>query len=368
VSAAQRFERLELLERFEQLSMITPSSSTDPIFILGISQRSGTNFLFDLLRLHPDCGAPSIKWEDFLVDKSDLLVRYVSAVFPGWRRRGTDPKVEDLLYEQLGNGLIAVLTSRITAKRLVTKTPSVRNLNYFFKLFPRAYLLILVRDGRAVVESAVRTFGDSYETAMRKWARGADTILRFRQGADGLHANYLVVRYEDLWNKPEEELRRIFPVVGLDPGKYDFNAAINLPVRGSSTFHGKEEQRYHWMPVEKTADFDPLGRANNWSRSTHERFDWIAGEKLSSLGYVEKSHKEKALFWVAWNRILDLWWQFGELFQFTIKLAKDALKWMFGAERMSRYRRQVLGSIKTILKLRFLGFRVANRRGADHPE
>ena len=329
--------------------MATASSSTDPIFILGISQRSGTNFLFDLLRLHPDCGAPSIKWEDFLVDKSDLLVRYVGAVFPGWRRRGTDPKVEDLLYEQLGNGLISVLTSRINAKRLVTKTPSVRNLRYFFKIFPRAYLLILVRDGRAVVESTVRTFGDSYETAMRKWAGGADTILRFRQSTDGLRANYLVVRYEDLWNKPEEELRRIFAVVGLDAGKYDFNAAINLPVRGSSTFHGKEEQHYHWKPVEKTTDFDPLARANHWSRSTHERFDWIVGEKLASLGYLEKNDKEKALFWTAWNRILDLWWQLRELSQSTIKLAKDALKWIFGAERISRYRRHVVESARAFL-------------------
>jgi Sulfotransferase family len=348
--------------------MATSSSSTDPIFILGISQRSGTNFLFDLLRLHPDCGAPSIKWEDFLLHKSDWLVKYLDSVYKGWRRWGADKDLEDSLYEQLGNGLISVLASRIKERRLVTKTPSVRNLSHFFKLFPRAYLLILVRDGRAVVESTVRTFGDSYESAMRRWAEGADTILRFREGADGLDDRYLIVRYEDLWNEPDQELRKIFAVVGLDADKYDFNAAINLPVRGSSTFHGKEEQRYHWKPVEKTVDFDPLGRANHWSRFTHERFDWIAGEKLASFGYVKRRHKERALFWTAWNRILDLWWQLRGLSQSTIKLAKDGLKWIFGADRMSRYRRQVLDSIKAILKLRFLGFRVAHRGGAEDAE
>ena len=63
------------------MSHILHRHRPSPIFILGISQRSGTNFLFDLLCLHPDCGAPSIKWEDFLVDKSDLLVRYVSSVY-----------------------------------------------------------------------------------------------------------------------------------------------------------------------------------------------------------------------------------------------------------------------------------------------
>ena len=176
---------------------------------------------------------------------------------------------------------------------------------------------------------------------MGRWRRYYPSLPPERRR---LHPNYLMVRYEDLWNKPEEELRRIFAVVGLDADKYDFNAAINLPVRGSSTFHGKEEKRYHWKPVEKTADFDPFSRANHWSRSTHERFDWIAGEKLTSFGYVEREIQRKRLFWVAWNRTLDLWWQLRELSRSTIKLAKDALKWMFGADRMSRYRRQVVES------------------------
>jgi hypothetical protein len=327
--------------------MTDPSSFTAPIFILGISQRSGTNFLFDLLRLHPDCGAPSTNWEDFLVDKSDLLIRYVSSVYSGWRRRGTGQEVEALLYEQLGNGLISVLASRIKEKRVVTKTPSVRNLGHFFKLFPRAYLLILARDGHSVVESRVRTFGESYETAMRKWAEGADTILRFRQSADGSNGRYLIVRYEDLWNEPEKELRRIFTFLGLDSDKYDFNAAVNIPVRGSSVFHREEKKKIHWTPVEKTPDFDPLSRANQWSRSTHERFDWIAGQKLVALGYGEKKFgKDQELLWVVWNKALDVRWQLKELYRSMVKLIKDALKWAFGADRMSRYRRQVLGFIE----------------------
>jgi hypothetical protein len=329
--------------------MAPGSSSTDPIFILGISQRSGTNFLFDLLRLHPDCGVPSIKWEDFLLHKSDWLVKYVDAVYKGWRRWGADKNLEDSLYEQLGNGLISVLASRVKEKRLVTKTPSVRNLNHFFKLFPRAYLLILVRDGHAVVESTVSTFGDSYETAMRRWAGGADTILRFRQSADALHDRYLIVRYEDLWNKPEQELRRILGVVGLDADKYDFNAAINLPVRGSSTFHGQEEQRYHWKPVEKTAEFDPLSRANHWSRSTHERFDWLAGQKLVALGYEAKTFgKDQEVLWAVWNKALDIRWHAKELYRSIVKLIKEGLKWAFGAARMSRYRRHVITFVKSI--------------------
>ena len=98
--------------------------------------------------------------------------------------------------------------------------------------------------------------------------------------------------------------------------KYDFDAAINLPVRGSSVFRGTRPKEYHWDPVEKTPDFNPVGRWNNWSRSTHERFNWIAGEKLVALGYEEKKFgKDKQLLWAVWNKALDVRWQLREFFR-----------------------------------------------------
>jgi hypothetical protein len=330
--------------------MLTAPSSTsnEPIFIAGISTRSGTNFLYDLLRLHPDCGGPATGWEDNSLAQAEYLVRYVEIVAGSWRRHGADAGVEDLLYEHLGNGIISVLSSQVKGKRLITKAPFVRNLNYFFKLFPRAYLLILVRDGRAVVESRVKTFGLSYEAAMRHWVGAADTILSFDQMARGLPLNYLTVKYEDLCNNLENELGRIFDFLGLNPKKYDFATAINLPVRGSSVFRGTRPKEYHWDPVEKTPDFKPVGRWNNWSRSTHERFNWIAGEKLVALGYEEKNFgKGKEWLWGAWNKALDVRWQLKEFYGSVVKLMKDALKWAFGADRISRYRRQVLDSIKS---------------------
>jgi Sulfotransferase family len=325
----------------------SPSTSTEPIFIAGISQRSGTNFLYDLIRLHPDCGTLAVNWEDVSIAQAEHLVRYVEIVARSWRRHGADAGVEAMLYEHLGNGIISVLSSHVKGNRLITKGPFVRNLNYFFKLFPRAYLLILVRDGRAVVESRVKSFGQRYEFGMRHWARGADAILRFDQMARGSQLNYVIVKYEDLCNNLENELRRIFGFVGLDTKKYDFAAANNLPVRGSSVFRGKREKEFHWDPLEKTPDFNPVGRWNNWSRSKHERFNWIAGEKLVALGYEEKKFgKDQELLWAAWNKALDLRWQLRELYRAIMKLIKDVLKWAFGADRMSRYQRQVLDSTK----------------------
>jgi hypothetical protein len=324
------------------VSTASSSASTDPIFILGISQRSGTNFLFDLLRLHPDCGAPSINWEDFLLHKADFLFKYVNSVYEGWRRRGAGQEIEDLLYEQLGNGLISVLASRVKEKRVVTKTPSVQNLNYFFKLFPRAYLLILVRDGRAVVESRVKTFSESYESAMRIWAEGADEILRFNQRVERSDFRCLIVKYEVLWNNLNEELRRVFAFLGLDADKYDFDAAANLPVRGSSVFHGEGEKAVHWKPVEKTPQFNPVGRSQ-WTRSVHERFKWLAGQQQVKLGYEENRNEGDQWSWVIWNEVMDIRWQIIETYRALVSLIKIVLKWIFGADAISKARRVLLG-------------------------
>lgn len=283
-------------------SMTIPAPCPNSIFILGISQRSGTNFLYNLVCLHPDC-VGSVPWEDFLVHYSDLLGKYVDSVsshwLPAWDVRG------DSLYQYLGSGLLSFLTAQAGGKRLVTKTPSVHNLSYFFKLFPQAYLLILVRDGRAVVESGVKSFGWDYETAMRAWAEAARVILDFDQANKNSSLRYLIVRYEDICNNCEGELRRVLAFLDLSVKTYDFEAAVHLPIRGSSELKAQGEKTTHWHPVEKTSAFTPLQRWSHWSRSLHERFNWIAGQYLVQFGYEEKRYPANRLLWTVWNRILD---------------------------------------------------------------
>ena len=144
--------------------------SADPIFIHGVLPRSGTNFLWDLLLLHPDCArAQEPVKEDLFLDRSDHLVRFVDAVRARWDPRwGTfAAELPDRLYRSIGDGLVSFLwTDR--QRRLVTKSPSVVHLELFFAFFPCARLLILVRDGRSVVQSAwIRSAGTSTVPAVR---------------------------------------------------------------------------------------------------------------------------------------------------------------------------------------------------------
>ena len=184
------------------------------------------------------------------------------------------------------------------------KTPDTTHVESFRYLFPEQRLLILVRDGRSVVESGVRSFGWDYDEATFRWRRSARRILKFVRENDGVA--YRLVRYEDLYLNLEDQLRDILTFVDLDTGVYDFEAAANLPVRGSSDVRGNSGDQVHWKPVAKDEHFNPLRRWQSWSRAQHERFNWIAGDAMIQLGYDLVEFDSNRSWWTARNRAKDL--------------------------------------------------------------
>jgi hypothetical protein len=308
---------------------------SDPIFILGISERSGTNFLFHLLCLHPECHPGGPIWENYLTLHLDLLVRFAETVYEQWNPKWNVAETigpSGVLLEDLGNGLIDYLNRqmRVTPssvgstndddanvargpapgpRRLVTKNPSVRNLSLFFRLFPRVPLLILVRDGRAVVESGVRSFQLSYEQAMHDWTDAGASILQFLECPIAQQSPLLLVKYEDLFHHPEEQLRIIFEFLRLSPERYDFSAAQRLPVVGSSELVQQGERTIHWRGVEKQTGFDPTRRWEHWSPAMRDRFLWIGGEVLKKLGYPAQPPATSRWWWTVRNVVQDLMWR-----------------------------------------------------------
>jgi protein-tyrosine sulfotransferase len=271
---------------------MSKSSATEPIFIHGITPRSGTNFLWDLLCAHPDCApARAPVREDLFMAHSDYLVAFSQAVQAAWDPAWGKPD-DDLparLHAALGDGLIDFLQTDRT-RRLVTKSPSVRHIDRFFAFFPRARMLILVRDGRDVVSSCVRTFGWDFDRATRLWASGAEEIHRFDLAANaGARLRYRIVRYEDLLNDLRGTFEPILAFLDLEPATFDFAAAERLPVRGSSTHLGQSE-RVHWNPVEKSAEFNPIERWRAWGRADHQRFAWLGGRQLGYFGYPPSAY------------------------------------------------------------------------------
>jgi hypothetical protein len=276
--------------------------------VLGILQRSGSNHLHDLLRLHPDTAAPVPLWEDHVLHEAERLAAYAAGVRRRWSPDwGVGEKEEAELLRSLGDGVLGFLRERAPGGRLLTRTPSVANLSLFPALFPGAKLVILVRDGRALVESGVRSFGWRYESAMRRWARSARAVLAF-EAAQRDAGRHVVVRYEDLVGAREATLRGLLAFLELDAAAYDFERAARLPVRGSSTLRSAPGAPVDWQPLARPAAFDPLARFADWSPALHERFDWLAGRELRALGYPA-SRVTDSRWRRLRNRMLDLRWR-----------------------------------------------------------
>ncbi len=158
-------------------------------------------------------------------------------------------------------------------------------LNNFFDLFPDAYLILLVRDGRAVVESGVRSFDWDYEDATWKWREGAQAIIGFEESHKNANKKFMLLKYEHLVMNEKNELLKIFDFLGVNPALFDFNNAQALGVTGSSEGR-KQTAAISWdATVEKGSDFNPLARFENWDSKKRERFHWISGEQMVRLGY-----------------------------------------------------------------------------------
>ena len=189
--------------------------------------RSGTNYLWDLLCTHPACAPARLPVrEDLFLEHSDHLADFVEAVRSAWNPSWGDFSDELIngLYAGLGEGLTSFLWID-RDRRLLTKSPSVSNVDRFFRFFPGGRLVILIRDGRSITQSCMSTFGWEFERGARTWASAAAEIRRFMANHSDSMGTYLLVRYEDLLDDLEGSMRRILDYLGLDPELFDFDRA-----------------------------------------------------------------------------------------------------------------------------------------------
>lgn len=244
-------------------------------------QRSGTHFLFGLLQRHPDV-VEREPYEDDLLGHVELLDAYAASVCPPWGKR-----IPPGLLGHIGDGIVSWLAGGMEGMRVVAKFPGLANAARAHDLFPEARVLLLIRDGRSVVESAVRSWGATYAYETFKWRAAARQAIVLRER---LGDRVRIVRYEDLLTGLAEEMRAVLHFCELDPERYDFASAQALPLYGSSTTLGGQPWVHH-TPVERPADFGGLARWETWDERRHSRFDAAAGEELEALGYTRASRR-----------------------------------------------------------------------------
>jgi hypothetical protein len=113
----------------------------------------------------------------------------------------------------------------------------------------------------------------------------------------------LFVRYEDVVAGTEDTLRSVLEFCGLDVARFDFAAATDAPVIGSS-FVRTGSGGLTWKPQERGADFKPTNRFEQWGPRRRARFDHLAGDLQRQLGY--ESATEASGRWNAFNRVADV--------------------------------------------------------------
>jgi hypothetical protein len=266
-----------------------PTQTAGPIFIIGISQRSGTHYLYDLLVRHPDC-RPALRgttwegsWEDHLLHLSEGLSRYADLVVS--TNRFTDARARPVLMRSLGAGLERFIEELDRdpgdSRRPVTKTPMTENLELFPQLFAGSTAVLLAREPSAVVSSAMRTFGGRADRWSLTWRDGARRFVRLLRDHP---ESAVLVRYEDLYTDTEATLRSLFGRLGLSADRYDFEGAGGLDVRGSSQL---SDGAVHWLPTKPGPHFDPIGRGRSLSLRARQRLAWRALPEMEELGYPQ---------------------------------------------------------------------------------
>lgn len=159
-----------------------------------------------------------------------------------------------------------------------------RNLYYLeelISLYPKARFVVMVRDPRDVLLSQKNRWkrrklgakGTPWWNALRTWAGyHPETIsLLWRSGVAagdrfGDDPRVCVLRFEDLLNEPETELKRVCETVGLD---YDA-AMLNVPRVGSSHQQDQKHER----------GLDP-GAAGRWRAGGLTRSELVICQRLT---------------------------------------------------------------------------------------
>lgn len=257
------------------------------IFIHGVMPRCGTVYVGQLMRLHPDIYAyPNDVWEVPFLNTTGHILAAQRDFFQAYKHNKSRIGENDFL-PLFGSSFIAYLFSFVPErKRMLVKIPHVCFLNYFYSVFPYEHLLLVMRDGRDLVSSTIKTWPErNFPDVCKRWDYSTKMILRFRDHMRGKRNGVMVAKYEDAVRDPVGFARNACEHFGLKYDKYSFEKIKDIKVHGSSVF--KQQGNITWDGKEKTKDFNPIGHWYEWSSKKKKIFKKIAGQTLLDAGYCD---------------------------------------------------------------------------------
>jgi hypothetical protein len=255
-----------------------------PIFVVG-AERSGTTWIFDLLRNHPlVAGVFESKLFTPGLGLSGLLQPQL------WNGEG----LASLLSREEGLDLARQLTANLllrgvgpTQRFLAEKTPThVLTMADIAEVVPGARFVHVVRDGRDVCVSrraARRTWANTWgrEPRGREVARTAKAwkrdVVAGRSATQQLGGTVLEARYERFVAEPVEQTRLLYAFAGLPDGDGEAESSV-----AATDFVGSGR-------ADDPTGFYRGGRVGDWRQSFNLvdaiAFNLAAGDVLVDLGY-----------------------------------------------------------------------------------
>lgn len=262
------------------------------ILIRSPTGKSGTNFLLNILVALNAARLPLVdplRREDHFLARADLLLEYSVETAAKWTKW---PELEkrysdgNEILRALGTGLEA-LAGVGCLPAVVLKTPSCENLEVGWRLFPSALHLVVVRDGRDVVESGYQAgYWPSRSGAAKAWT---DAVANLRAGlervSDRGRPTTLIVRYEELVRDVGAAIIPVVDALGHPACPEDTSRLADLPVYGSTDYGLRPDGTFEWRIASRKADFSPIGRWRAWSPTLTANLTEIMERELCWLGY-----------------------------------------------------------------------------------
>lgn len=307
IRARQLFRDLESpFPLFQETPFIMDWSSynksdgnTKVAYIVSPTQRSGTNYLSHMLNMHPKLTFPAgdnLPDEQCLYTCSEYLKEYSVKTVSNWSKwvDGGDKSLNAHskgLMGAMGEGILNYFRQfTATDSILLFKTPDAGHLENIFHLFGGGKVVLLIRDGRDTLESFSKSWGGdgAFKKMCLRWSDRVDTIMKFKAMSEksGLGDRLLFVRYDELNNNTEEEIKKVLKFLDVEIAQFPWTELENVPVLGSSA-HKTEDDIVHWKPIEKSSDFKPNKKWLDWSDRKKNIFKKHAGENLVKLGFTD---------------------------------------------------------------------------------
>jgi len=187
------------------------------IMIHGVMPRSGTNYLADLMSYHKLIKPfPHRFWEFPLLASTEKIAQ-LQDDFASIYKKNSEVLEPFEFAGYLNSGMMKYLQNLSGSDKIMLfKFPYIDYVAFFRDFFPRDYLILVLRDGRDVVQSSIKTFKDkkgifgyNFTDYCREWNYAAQIILKYERGEIN-DSRAFVVRYEELYADPEKVISMLF--------------------------------------------------------------------------------------------------------------------------------------------------------------